>query len=467
MSAQLITSGDHAALLAQPRWPELAQALIGHAEQRRWFRSKARRRAKVSIADVIGIADGLAIALLAIDYVEGAPETYVIFLAPEGHADPDQAFATALMQAMTAGARAQGVRGTLTGSALAALREIPPGTPLPAKVSAAEQTNSSIIYGGKLMLKIFRAIEEGTSLEYEIGRFLSTREPPYRGVPRLAGALEYIVPGHAPTTFGTLFEFVPNQGDAWKFTLDSLARSFDPAPYVPAVRLLGERTAEMHLALASDAHDPAFAPEPFDLAHQKELQGSVAALARRTFELLRGKLPALAPELRAVGDHVLANAAVIDRTLGELAQRPLAALRTRTHGDYHLGQVLWTGSDFLIIDFEGEPSRPLSERRAKRSPLRDVAGMLRSLDYASAAALRAQPAAAPASARTWTEQASAAYLAGYDSRLAGTAIAVADRELLLRVFLLEKVIYEIDYELNNRPDWVEIPLRGLAALLPS
>jgi maltose alpha-D-glucosyltransferase/alpha-amylase len=218
-----------------------------------------------------------------------------------------------------------------------------------------------------------------------------------------------------------------------------------------------------------------FAPEPYDIMHQQSMYGSVSAQLSRTFDLLRGRLQTFAPELRAISENILAREGEIDRLLERITRRRIDVIRTRTHGDFHLGQVLWTGDDFMIIDFEGEPARPLSQRRFKRSPLRDVAGMLRSLQYASVAALRTGRHRAEDMpllttwARAWVQWTGASFLGGYLDRAANTRIlppSDADLEMLLHFFLVEKVVYEIGYELNNRPDWVEIPLRGLLALLP-
>ena len=540
-------------LLEPKRKRALAQALIRYASQRRWFRSKARARKEVSIADVIRVdPEGrFAIALLHVEYAHGRPETYVIPIAfAEEMASPQEsmrlpslviahvtlddvpgrgvvsgvlydalssdAFGAALLRAMREGAGGQGDHGSLTGSALPALREVPADTPLIPRLTSAEQTNTSIVYGDRFMLKVFRVIEEGPSLEYEVGQFLATREPPYRGVPRLAGVLEYRIthdpqselPPREPSTIGTLFEFVPNQGDAWQFTLDALDRFFEKvlanerrpeqppveplslvqrartAPkdvvldwlgaYIDRVRLLGMRTAELHLVLASDADNPLFAPEAFDIMHQQSIYGSLSAYMARTFNLLRSRTGTFTAEQRSLADAVISREAEIDRWLERITRRRIDVIRCRVHGDYHLGQVLWTGDDFVIIDFEGEPGRPLSQRRFKRSPLRDVAGMLRSLEYASHAAVRDgrhRPEDLPLLqvwGSAWADWVSSSFLGGYLDRVAGTRIVPpndTDLELLLRFFLFEKVIYEIGYELNNRPDWVEIPMRGLLAIL--
>ncbi|MGE5180570.1 MAG: putative maltokinase, partial [Acidobacteriota bacterium] len=522
----------------------LATVLMRYAVQRRWFRSKARAPKEVSISDVIHLdADGkFAIVLLHVDYAYGRPETYVIPVAFAEENDPHESlrmpgliiahlavtdvpgrgtvtgvvydalcsdlFGASLLRAMTQGRGGKGAHGALTGSALAALQEVPSDTPLVPRLSSAEQTNSNIIYGDRLVLKMYRAIEEGPNLEYEVGKFLSSHEPRYRGSPRLAGVLEYTVPEHEASTLGALFEFMPNQGDAWQLTLDSLDRYYDGVlsaerrPEVPPIepgsllqrarvapsdrvidhmgsyldrsRLLGLRTAELHLVLASDPNDPLFAPEPYDIMHQQSMYGSVSTHMARTFDQLRARATQLAPESRALAEAVLAREADIDRRLERITRRRLDVIRTRVHGDYHLGQVLWTGEDFIIIDFEGEPGRPLSQRRFKRSPLRDVAGMVRSLEYVSAAALRDgrhRPEDLPVLepwAHAWSQWAQVSFLGGYLDRVANTRILPSndsDLALLLDFFLIEKVIYEIGYELNNRPDWVEIPMRGLLALM--
>jgi maltose alpha-D-glucosyltransferase/alpha-amylase len=209
--------------------------------------------------------------------------------------------------------------------------------------------------------------------------------------------------------------------------------------------------------------------------HQQSIYGSAIAHAARTFDLLRAQRRKLPAELVPLVDEVLAREGQLDRALVQVTQRRIDVLRIRTHGDYHLGQVLWTGDDFVIIDFEGEPGRPVSQRRFKRAALRDVAGMIRSLHYASAAALRngkhrpEDVAMLAPWSRAWSEWLAAAFLAGYVEVAQGSRVIPktdADLQLLLDFFLIEKCVYEIGYELDNRPEWVEIPLRGLLGLLP-
>ncbi|TMQ16621.1 MAG: maltose alpha-D-glucosyltransferase [Deltaproteobacteria bacterium] len=548
---QIEAAADRPALTAKATWTalleparrnQLARVLLAYAVQRRWFRGKARSRKQVAIGDVVTLDHDVryAIVLLHVEYDHGRPETYAMPIAfaedSEGHEQarmaslvisrvtltdvPErgavhgvlydalgaEAFNATLLGAMTSGTAAAGRIGRVVGAAFPALRDAAP-TALAPRLMSTDQSNSNVLYGERFLLKLFRMIEEGPGAELEVGRFLGGR-PDYRGVPRLAGVLEYRQPEREPSTLGLLFEFVPNQGDAWHLALDELDRYYDrvltderhpetppiePAtllararaplsdrvvdwlgPFLDHVRLLGRRTAELHLELAGATDDPLFAPEPSDIMHQQSSYGSAIAYAARTFDLLRSRLTSLGPDQRALAESVLAREADLDRVLSRLTRRRIDVVRTRTHGDYHLGQVLWTGNDFAIIDFEGEPGRPLSQRRFKRNPLRDVAGMLQSLRYASIAELRSgrrRPedlARLEPWARAWSAWMSAALLAGYLERARGSRIVPAsdaDLALLLEFYLLEKCVYEISYELNNRPDWLEIPMRALLDLL--
>jgi maltose alpha-D-glucosyltransferase/alpha-amylase len=294
---------------------------------------------------------------------------------------------------------------------------------------------------------------------------------------------------------------VPNQGDAWQYTLNTLARFFqgeellttEPPPmprnvlqasagdlpevaartigaYLESARLLGRRTAELHTALASDPTDPAFAPERISQQDQRSIYQSMSGLSLRSTDLLRSQLGKLPQDAREEAKQVLELEPRIASIFKKFLSRKQVTTRIRIHGDYHLGQVLYTGHDFVIIDFEGEPTRSLYERRLKRLALRDVAGMLRSFDYASQSALRSDQIAADAIPRLrswgrfWVSSVSAAFLKAYLAA-AGTASfvpqAADDLDLQLTTMLLEKALYELRYELNMRPDWVRIPLRGI------
>jgi maltose alpha-D-glucosyltransferase/alpha-amylase len=241
---------------------------------------------------------------------------------------------------------------------------------------------------------------------------------------------------------------------------------------------LGRRTAELHLALASDPVDPNFAPEPFTAGYQRPLHQSMRNLTGRVLQLLRRRLKTLPEAAQAEAQQVLDFEPELFRRFHSLLDHKISALRTRTHGDYHLGQVLYTGKDFVIIDFEGEPARPLKERRLKRSPIQDVAGMLRSFHYAAYAAFFEQAASGlvqPQSqttlemwSRFWHTWVSVAFLKTYLQVANGAPFlpqSPAELRILLDAYLLEKAVYELGYELNNRPGWVKIPLQGILQTL--
>jgi maltose alpha-D-glucosyltransferase/alpha-amylase len=358
---------------------------------------------------------------------------------------------------------------------------------------------------------MFRRLEEGTSPDLEIGRFLG--EQGFEHTPLLAGALEFKTKdGDEPLTLAILQGFVPNQGDAWEYTLDSLEGYYDnvassgadnvpqspqgdhllevldqevPGPvrealgsYLDSARLLGRRTAEMHLALASGGDDPAFAPEPFTLEYMASRYESVSGLTEQAFRLLENKADDLPGETRDQAREVIQSRGQILSRFEAMLQGQIEAVRTRVHGDYHLGQVLWTGSDFVIIDFEGEPVRSLKERREKHSPLKDVTGMLRSFHYAAYAAMFSRitkgvvasesQAGIEGWAEAWHKWVGVAYLKEYlEVAASGNFLPgnPANLRTLFDIYLLEKAVYELIYELNNRPDWVLIPLQGVRELV--
>jgi maltose alpha-D-glucosyltransferase/alpha-amylase len=251
--------------------------------------------------------------------------------------------------------------------------------------------------------------------------------------------------------------------------------------YLERAQLLGRRTAELHLALASEQEDPAFSPERFTPFYQRSLRQSMRNLAENVFETLRKGLPRVPKEIRPAARRLLKNEKRVQRRLRELLAGKINALRIRCHGDFHLGQVLFTGKDFVIIDFEGEPARPLSERRLKRCALRDVAGMLRSFHYAAYTPLEGQVAGAavrpedvPAVGKWadyWYSWVSHTYLQAYSHTVGDEPLLPQRTEnmnRLLEAYLLDKAVYELGYELNNRPTWVAVPMRGIFQLiLPS
>jgi maltose alpha-D-glucosyltransferase/alpha-amylase len=256
---------------------------------------------------------------------------------------------------------------------------------------------------------------------------------------------------------------VPNQGDGWSQALDELARGDRGAieHYETFASLLGRRTAEMHITLASDSDDADFAPEPTTMLSTRSVYQSIRGLGLGVMRQLRRQLSSLPEEARAEAERVLELEPNLLPRLKALLDRPIAAKRIRTHGDYHLGQVLFTGGDYVIVDFEGEPLRPLAERRLKRWASKDVAGMLRSFTYAA-------ETAKVDFGEEWADRASRAFLTAYWATAGGAPFAsptLVERELLLDAMLIEKALYETRYELDNRPPWVRIPLRGLTRLL--
>jgi maltose alpha-D-glucosyltransferase/alpha-amylase len=526
--------------------PSLEDVLPRYLQGRRWFGAKARRIKSVEVAEAVpvgaaGDGDGTGeashVTLLHVEFIEGDPETYVLplSLSPVGqdeevpeelqraavarlrtpHGDRilfdavwDRSFSEALLWAIAHRRRFAGRSGKLVASTTRAFRSLrPPETDgLQPWVVQGEQSNTSIGYGDRLIFKLFRRADRGENPDLEVGRFLTERAS-FPHVPPVAGALEYQRDRGEPMTIGILMGYVPNEGDAWRYTLDTLRNYMedvlarppsehepplregvslvglagtDPpdlahetiGAYLESARLLGRRTAELHVALASDPDDPDFAPEPFTALYQRSLYQSMRALTGRVFQQVRRRsrdLPAsvqvldLEPEIlgrfRAVLDH------------------KISAHRIRCHGDFHLGQVLYTGKDFVIIDFEGEPALPLSERRIKRSPVRDVAGMLRSFHYAAYSALFGQaggigPAEDPSALEPWIQfwyrWVAASYLRSYLEVGGEAPFLPQDRrqlEVLLDVFLLEKAVYELGYEANHRPEWVKIPIRGIVQLV--
>ena len=423
-----------------------------------------------------------------------------------------RSFAKALLEVMARRRMLKGAKGEAEGISLPAFRRIrgDNGTPLEPVPGRAEQSNSAVLFGDKFILKTFRRLETGLNPDLEIGRFLAERNFPH--VPPLAGALEYHARDGGTIGLAILTGYIANCKDAWEYTLDTLGRYYDrvsslpkehrEAPgaetlrlegaeeeiptvvaerlgtYVEAARLLGDRTAALHLCLESEKEDPNFAPEPFNPFYQRGLFQSMRNQAMQNLALLRRRLSSLPDLVRSDAEKVAALEAQIVARLRGVADTRLTGLRLRVHGDYHLGQVLHTGKDFLIIDFEGEPARPLSERRLKRTPLRDVAGLLRSFHYCAFAALYKQNEKGALSteavrrlepwARFWSQWAGAIFCSAYLRRArAGTFLPGSPPEwkVLLEVNLLNKALYELGYELNNRPAWLKIPLEGILQLM--
>jgi maltose alpha-D-glucosyltransferase/alpha-amylase len=364
----------------------------------------------------------------------------------------------------------------------------------PTRTPSLEQSNTAVFFGSKLFLKGYRRLRPGVNPELEMGRFL-TDVSPFPNISAVLGAVEYFEPGaEEPTTLAILQQFVENQGDLWTLTCQHLTRTLQmPAPdaagnppaataesaaagfHLGRMGLLGRRIAEMHRALCATTGDARFDPEPVTAKDFKRWKEAIEHELGVTMASIEAVMPSLAETARAEVEPLLAaRKRIAKRIRGSHAD--LAGLvKTRFHGDLHLGQVLVAQDDFVIVDFEGEPGRPMEERRAKSCVLRDVAGMLRSFSYAThAAMLRRAPGTDPSGegARAlaeWEEGATHHLLAGYSAAAQGLASVPGDPasfRALVDLFLLEKALYELRYEIANRPDWVAIPARGLLDLAP-
>jgi len=547
----LTVKGDWVRILRGEAVERFADAVAAELPHRRWFAAKAERVKRVRVMDVIPLParqkeDPAQLVLIRVDSAGGSSDVYAL---PVQFASGDRAGelrrdrATAVLADLTVETRDGNVEGvlfdaledpevcrslletigrkrTLRGSAgdlvpttTRAYKRLVqgPAESLEPSVLRGEQSNSSVRFGEKVVLKVVRRLGEGLSPEIEIGRFL-TDKTRFSQVAPLAGALEYRAAKKEPVSVAVLQGFVENEGDAWRFTLDQVEQYLErvlvqpDAPpeeehmplrertrlevpdqaldmaggYLETARLLGIRTAEMHRALGSNADDPAFAAESFSTLYQRSLYQSMRNLTRRNFQLLADRRRALPEELRDDAARLLGQEEEVLRLSRLLVGKRIGGRRIRGHGDYHLGQVLYTGNDFVIIDFEGEPARSLGERRIKRSPLRDVAGMLRSFDYAAHHVLmesrhdqegvirQVDTPRLEGWARFWRDWVSSAYLRAYLSTMEGSGLIPTDDnqfDTLLRVLLFEKSIYELGYELNNRPAWTRIPLHGILELV--
>jgi maltokinase len=405
--------------------------------KQRWFASKSREIAALNTLKRVELsaAPALAIALVEARFQSGKHELYQ--LVP-GDSD--------------GGARVLGdlLGGEATIDGVAFHGGVTPTGEM--RPMGAEQSNSSVVLDERLVLKAYRRLGAGPNPELEILRFLTERDFPH--IAALRGWY-----GHSgrliDATLGIVQDFLAGATDGWDLALADLRE--DPARFAARARALGEVTGRLHTALGSENADPAFAPEETSAEALGLLTATVDEEIERVFLDLPDDLDVLAP-IRGRGEEVREE-------LRMLTQVGSAGRVIRHHGDYHLGQVMHTADgDWVVLDFEGEPARTLIERRRKRSPLRDVAGMLRSFAYAATASALLHDAPAPAG---WEAQVRTAYLDGYleetDQSLLPPGRAAVER--LLAVFELEKAVYELRYELDNRPDWVKIPVAGIARLL--
>jgi maltose alpha-D-glucosyltransferase/alpha-amylase len=421
-------------------------------------------------------------------------------------------FRALLFELMSNRIKVHGANGSqlvgLRGSAVT--KRSPPRAELfPSRVAAVEQNNTSIMYGDRLLFKMYRKLEDGINPEPEILKFLAGKKE-FRNVPAYAGRIEYQAGSGKTYDIGVLQTYISCHGDAWRNTLTSLAQFVEhllshkqDLPKLPAtlptplevvdsgipdqfrdlVRglhmemalLLGRRTAEMHRALATSSTDSDWRMEEFSTLYQRSIFQSMRVLVRRNFQVLTANLQNLPVDIQRRAGLVLAAEKEIIACLQKITGRRLSAMKCRIHGDLHLGQALFTGKDFVFIDFEGEPVNSLSERRLKRSPLRDVAGMIHSIHYAAMTTLAQHAAGHPDDLpllepwlEAWYVYVSGSYLKAYLHAMKNSPLIPengTELAIMLRCFLIDKVVHELGYELNNHPDRVDLPLRGIEMLL--
>jgi len=420
-------------------------SLTEHLVQQRWFGSKAREVAHCDMLEEVPLRDGVSASFVEAVFGAGTHETYQLIRGAGGAEDALVESATVLLDLIRENAE---VTHDESAIRFRSLEEV--GTAGPPRAIGAEQSNSSVVFGDELILKVFRRVEPGINPDLEISRFLTEHD--FQHIPGLAGWYE-IEGRNLDATLGMLQHFVAGARDGWELALEELAS--DPSAFLERVARLGEVIGRLHAVLGSDAGDPSFAPEEPSTESLGLLTATIDEEIERIFMEL-GDRPEAA-EIAGRGEEVR-------DLLRMLTQVAVGGRVIRHHGDLHLGQTLFADGDWLVLDFEGEPARPLAERRRKRSPLRDVAGMLRSFAYAVSVSEQQTGAPVP---EGWEGQAREAFLGGYrqtvDSSLLPPGQAATDQ--LLAIFELEKAVYELRYELNNRPDWVRIPVAGILRLL--
>ena len=508
-------------------------ALPEFLPKQRWFGGKSRKIRLTRVIDWAGLSrPHTALALVDVQYDQGASETYFLPLSIslDGHATQIRESAPASVIAAVTTPEGTGIlndaiidddscaaflslienraeldtrHGHIRGAFSGAVEVNGSGSVV--RRPSAEQSNSSVLYGDRLILKFYRRFQPGPNPDYEVEKYLTERAH-FDRVPPFAGAIEYTPSAAEPSTLGVLEGLVENEGDAWKWTLEEIERYYEtcaPVPfpenddersdivalseeqpselarnhvglYLESAATLGRRTGELHRALSLPTDDPAFAPEPFTSKDLTELLALWRDQALSVFDALKQNLSRLPDDTVELAGLVLGRRRQILDRLQALQADSIDGQRIRIHGDYHLGQVLRVKSDYVILDFEGEPARPLRERRMKQSALKDVAGMLRSFSYGAQATLmnwtarrgedvaRLEPWA-----RLWERSTAAAFLRGYRETTRGEIFLpakLADFRKLLAAFRLSKALYEVLYELNNRPAWIRIPLAGVLSL---
>jgi maltose alpha-D-glucosyltransferase/alpha-amylase len=509
----------------------------------RWFGGKGRIIRQLSIRESAPVhkkidAPGYFL-ILEVKYNEGVPEWYFlpffyargeealsikqrwpqavvteVDIGEESGIFYDGAFSNQfhvlLMDMMTRRKKIKGDKGDFTACRGRRLKKLLQGVELPLKseVLKAEQSNTSVVYGENLIIKLYRRLDQGPHPDIELERFL-TEKANFAHIPPFAGGFEYQEPGEPPVSVAMLQGYVPNQGDAWRYVLDRVnqytekifsqrkelsKKSVSLLPllekkkesknvleglvsefFLEMMSLLGKRTGELHLALSCSRENSDFQPEPFSTLYQRSVYQSMRSLVRWVFRLLEESWNELSEETAALAGEIMDRREDILQHMKQITGKKISAKKIRIHGDYHLGQVLFTGKDFVVIDFEGEPARALSERRLKRSALRDAAGMIRSFHYAAFYGFLRNHAYQGEDKELlekwleiWSHQISRIFFRSYLRTVDKAEFLPQDQEqlnLLLNAFLLEKAVYEVRYELNNRPPWTIIPLKGISTIM--
>ncbi|MBF0464558.1 MAG: putative maltokinase [Nitrospirae bacterium] len=512
----------------------------------RWFAGKAKKVQDVEIIEDVFLDGPPAhILLIRVTYTDGLPEIYLLPVsyatAPaskallddypfavianvttehsEGilyDATYDDAFRRAILSFIIKRKSAKGLNGHL--SAFYERRMKHHGDSYydieSSQVLKADQSNSSLLYEKKLIMKLFRKLEEGINPDIELLRFIAEKNdksPIAENIPIFMGSLEYKHnQSSEPIFIANLQSYVQNEGDAWNYTVGNITRfyedilsskpnageikvlhkslldgNYENIPkilvdligirFLAMVSKLGKTTGDLHLTLALHNDNPDFTPEPFSTLYQRSLYQSMHSMAKRNLELLRKNLKTLPDPVKEESENILNHEKEVLQLFKLMVEMKITASKIRIHGDYHLGQVLWRGNELVIIDFEGEPLRSLSDRRLKRSPLRDLAGMIRSLHYATYSTLLKTAIFTQKDileltpwADLWYFYMSGIFLSSYLNRVKTMEFIPSGRvefENLLRVLMLEKAVYELGYELNNRPEWLIIPLKGVAHIL--
>ncbi|MBV9053842.1 MAG: maltose alpha-D-glucosyltransferase [Hyphomicrobiales bacterium] len=499
-----------------------ANALPSFLASRRWFAGGDKRITSSQVRDFAVLKnrrgeDTFLLALVEVVFGQGNDHIYSLPLAIDEQHE-DEAFLPDVVAKVRRGSRV----GLLYAAevapefGLAAVTAMERGTDLPSsnggvvrftgssalatmgdidadqvKRLGADQSNSSIVFGESMILKLYRRLQPGIHPELEIARFLS-EVAHFENTPALLGTIEHIAADGTRTALGILQRYVRNQGDAWRLSVEALKRELDTLTLVPEgetppltevfatyrkyAKILGKRTADLHRALATPTSDSAFSIEALT---DDDMRASIAnsrEIAGRAYAAVESRLARPdSDSAREILEMFIRRREECLGLLDRLGTAPDNAVKMRIHGDFHLGQVLIAQNDMIIVDFEGEPTRPASERRVKSSPLRDVAGMLRSFSYVAETVTRdisqrltERASRVGAVAAEWQRLANYAFLSAYEGTLRGSSISIGDRNArrrLLRFYILSKALYEVDYEANHRPDWVETPVRGVLAML--